>query len=73
VTDKNVHSLYGEKIQDYFEYYGLDLKIHQTMIGEKAKTIDTFLGICDAMEDFGIIRKVSSPFALPPSGTRVYR
>ncbi|KAM7189755.1 hypothetical protein V8F33_009894 [Rhypophila sp. PSN 637] len=57
VTDKNVHSLYGHRMQAYFGHYGLDVKIHQTRIGEKAKTIDTFLGICDAITEFGILRK----------------
>lgn len=58
VTDKNVFNLYGAKMEKYFEHYGLALKVHQTAIGEKAKTIETFLSICDSMTDFGIIRKV---------------
>ncbi|ETS75815.1 hypothetical protein PFICI_12759 [Pestalotiopsis fici W106-1] len=57
VTDKNVYNVYGHKMEKYFRHYGLDLKIHKTSIGEKAKTIDTFLEICDSMTDFGIIRK----------------
>ncbi|PSR76966.1 2-epi-5-epi-valiolone synthase [Coniella lustricola] len=57
VTDKNVFALYGPKMEAYFAHYGLSLKVHQTSIGEKAKTIDTFLSICDSMTDFGIIRK----------------
>lgn len=58
VTDKNVHGLYGDKMEAYFSHYGLALTIHKTSIGEKAKTIDTFLSICDSMTEFGIIRKV---------------
>ncbi|KAI1337546.1 Dehydroquinate synthase-like protein [Xylariaceae sp. FL0016] len=57
VTDKNVYGLYGQKMEEYFKHYELDLKVHQTSIGEKAKTIDTFLSIADSMTDFGIIRK----------------
>ncbi|KAI1840903.1 hypothetical protein JX265_013399 [Neoarthrinium moseri] len=57
VTDKNVYKLYGEKMEQYFHHFGLQLTVHKTSIGEKAKTIDTFLGICDSMTDFGIIRK----------------
>ncbi|KAI0203170.1 Dehydroquinate synthase-like protein [Astrocystis sublimbata] len=57
VTDKNVYALYGDKITKYFKHFDLTLKVHQTSIGEKAKTIDTFTGICDSMTDFGIIRK----------------
>lgn len=58
VTDKNVYGLYGQMMERYFEHYKLELKVHKTSIGEKAKTIDTFLSICDSMTDFGIIRKV---------------
>lgn len=57
VTDKNVYALYGAKMEHYFAHYGMSLTVYQTSIGEKAKTIETFLGICDAMTDFGIIRK----------------
>ena len=59
IMDKNIFDLYGEQMQAYFDHYGLDLKIHKTMIGEKAKTIETFLSIVDSMNEFGIIRKVS--------------
>ena len=58
VMDKNVYDIYGQKMEQYFRHYKLDLKVHKTSIGEKAKTIDTFLSICDSMTEFGIIRKV---------------
>ena len=58
VMDKNVYDLYGSQMEAYFEHYGLEVKVHKTSIGEKAKTIDTFLSIADSMNDFGIIRKV---------------
>lgn len=61
VTDKNVFGLYGDKMEKYFAHYGLTLKVHKTSIGEKAKTVDTWLSICDSMTDFGIIRKVWHP------------
>lgn len=60
VTDKNVYALYGQKMEEYFKHFNLILKVHQTSIGEKAKTVDTFLKICDSMTDFGIIRKVGA-------------
>lgn len=63
VTDKNVFGLYGDKMEKYFAHYGLTLQVHKTSIGEKAKTVDTWLSICDSMTDFGIIRKVWRPFA----------
>lgn len=62
VTDKNVYALYGDKMEAYFAHYGLKVQVHQTSIGEKAKTIDTFLSIADSMTEFGIIRKVSRVF-----------
>lgn len=58
VTDLNIYNIYGERMERYFHHYGLDLTIHKTKIGEKAKTIPTFLSIVDSMNDFGIYRKV---------------
>ncbi|KAL8923682.1 MAG: hypothetical protein Q9208_004434 [Pyrenodesmia sp. 3 TL-2023] len=57
VTDMNVFDVYGEQIEKYFQHYNLDLKVHKTKIGEKAKTIPTFLSIVDSMTEFGIYRK----------------
>lgn len=57
VTDLNVYNVYGEQIENYFQHHGLDLKVHKTKIGEKAKTIPTFLSIVDSMTEFGIYRK----------------
>lgn len=61
VMDFNVYNLYGDQVEAYFQHYGLTLQIHKTKIGEKAKTIDTFLSIVDSMTAFGIYRKVSRP------------
>jgi 3-dehydroquinate synthase len=55
--DLNIYNLYGEEMQKYFDHHKLELKIHKTMIGEKAKSMDTLLSIVDSMTDFGIIRK----------------
>ena len=57
IMDKNIYELYGQQMQKYFDHHGIELKIHQTMIGEKAKSLDTFTNIVDSMTDFGIIRK----------------
>ena len=59
VMDTNIFNVYGERMQNYFDYYNIDLDVHMTMIGEKAKCIDTFLSIVDSMNKFGIFRKVS--------------
>ena len=58
VMDLNIFNVYGEQMQAYFDHYGLDLEVHKTMIGEKAKSMDTLLSIVDSMNKFGIIRKV---------------
>lgn len=57
VIDVNVCGLYGNQIKEYFSSHGVRLVIHETKIGEQAKTMATLLSICDAMNDFGIIRK----------------
>ena len=66
VTDLNVYNVYGDQIERYFEHYGLELKIHKTKIGEKAKTIPTFLSIVDSMTEFGIYRKVLALLFVSP-------
>ncbi|KAI1480270.1 Dehydroquinate synthase-like protein [Daldinia eschscholtzii] len=57
VMDRQVYAIYGSKIEEYFDYFNIKLKVHQTSIGETAKTMDTFLGIVDKMNEVGIIRK----------------
>ncbi|KAH6880385.1 hypothetical protein B0T10DRAFT_565607 [Thelonectria olida] len=57
VMDLNIFNLYGQQLQDYFDHHGIALQVHKTMIGEKAKTMDTMLSIVDSMTEFGIIRK----------------
>ncbi|EXJ76504.1 3-dehydroquinate synthase [Cladophialophora psammophila CBS 110553] len=57
VMDYNIFNIYGEQMQKYFDHYNIDLDVHKTMIGEKAKSIDTFLSIVDSMSKFGIYRK----------------
>ncbi|KAF2015940.1 putative 3-dehydroquinate synthase [Aaosphaeria arxii CBS 175.79] len=57
IMDLNIYNIYGSQMQKYFDHHDMELKIHKTMIGEKAKSIETFLSIVDSMTDFGIIRK----------------
>jgi 3-dehydroquinate synthase len=58
VTDLNIYNLYGPLMRKYFEHHKIELKIHTTKIGEKAKTMPTLLSIVDSMNEFGIYRKV---------------
>lgn len=77
VMDENMEGLYGASIKEYFDHYEIPLTIHAMPVGEKAKTIHSLLGIVDAMNNFGIIRKVAGlPLLVPdrhecscPSGT----
>ncbi len=80
VMDLNIFNLYGEQMQTYFDHYDLELQTHKTMIGEKAKSIETLLGIVDSMTNFGIYRKVRLPASthaganrLPGACTRDWR
>ncbi|KAH7316798.1 hypothetical protein B0I35DRAFT_354241 [Stachybotrys elegans] len=57
VMDLNMFNLYGSQMQRYFDHHGIKLVIHKTMIGEKAKSIDTLLSIVDTMNEFGVYRK----------------
>lgn len=58
VMDANIFDIYGEQLQEYFDHHKLELQIHKTMIGEKAKSMDTLLSIVDSMNKFGVYRKV---------------
>jgi 3-dehydroquinate synthase len=57
VLDKNMKNLYGDEIQKYFDHHDLPLTFHAMPVGEKAKTIETMLAICDSMTKFGTFRK----------------
>ncbi|KAM4057788.1 3-dehydroquinate synthase domain-containing protein [Hirsutella rhossiliensis] len=57
VMDLNMFTLYGDQVQRYFDHHGIELRVHKTLIGEKAKSIDTLLKIFDTMNDFGVYRK----------------
>jgi len=57
VMDLNIFNIYGQALYDYMKHHNIELKVHKTMIGEKAKSMDTLLSIVDSMTEFGIIRK----------------
>ena len=59
--DLNIFNVYGQRMQEYFDHHNIELKIHKTMIGEKAKSLETFTSIVDSMTEFGIFRKVLLP------------
>jgi hypothetical protein len=47
----NVFDLYGHQMQEYLKHHNLELKIYQIMIGEQAKSLETFTQIVDSMTD----------------------
>ena len=53
VMDTNIFNVYGQQLKDYFDHYNIELKVHKTMIGEKAKSMETLLSIVDSMTEFG--------------------
>ncbi|MEC4813982.1 MAG: sedoheptulose 7-phosphate cyclase [Scytonema sp. PMC 1069.18] len=57
VVDANVNRLYGNQMQQYFEYHNIDLTIFPITITEPNKTIETFQTIIDAFADFKLVRK----------------
>ncbi|KAI6250323.1 Demethyl-4-deoxygadusol synthase [Erysiphe necator] len=57
VLDKNMKALYGDDIQKYFDHYKIPLTFHAMEVGEKAKNLESLLGIVQSMTSFGIIRK----------------
>lgn len=57
IMDLNIFNLYGRQLQAYCDHHGIQLKVHKTMIGEKAKTIETLMSIVDSMNEFGVYRK----------------
>jgi 3-dehydroquinate synthetase len=56
VVDKNVYGLYGEQMETYFTYYGIDLTVFPVAIKETDKTLRTLEEIVDELADFGLVR-----------------
>ena len=57
IVDANVYALYGGQMRAYFCHHGIALEVYRTKIGEKAKTMEALLAICEAMSGSGISRK----------------
>jgi 3-dehydroquinate synthase len=60
VMDTNIFNVYGQQLKNYFDHYNIELKVHKTMIGEKAKSMETLLSIVDSMTEFGKFCNLSS-------------
>jgi 3-dehydroquinate synthase len=57
IVDHTVYQLYGTQIQQYFQYYDIQLTVFPVAIKEPDKTIATFQKIIDAFCRFNLLRK----------------
>jgi len=57
IMDKNLESLYGERMSAYFDHHELPLTIASFKISENVKTMRTAEAMIDAMQDFGLNRQ----------------
>jgi demethyl-4-deoxygadusol synthase len=57
VVDANVYKFYSSKMQEYFQYYGIELTVFPITITEPNKTIQSFEKIIDAFAEFRLVRK----------------
>ncbi len=57
IVDDTVNQLYGSQLQQYFQYYGIELTVFPVSIKEPDKTIETWQTIIDAFCRFNLRRK----------------
>ncbi|PSF36296.1 3-dehydroquinate synthase [Aphanothece hegewaldii CCALA 016] len=57
IVDQTVYEIYGEQMQDYFDYHEIELTAFPITIRETDKTLDTLKLIIDQFADFGLLRK----------------
>jgi 3-dehydroquinate synthase len=57
IVDDTVNQLYGSQLQQYFQYYGIELTVFPVSIKEPNKTIATWQTIIDAFCRFNLLRK----------------
>jgi demethyl-4-deoxygadusol synthase len=57
IVDDTVYQLYGSQLQQYFQYYGIELTVFPVVIREPDKTLETFQTIIDAFCRFNLLRK----------------
>lgn len=57
IVDSIVYQLYGSQLEQYFQYYGIQLTVFPVSIKEPNKTIETFQTIIDAFCRFNLLRK----------------
>lgn len=56
VVDAQIHDLYGEQIETYFEHHGIELSVFTLNIAEPDKAMDTLETIIDEFDRYGLMR-----------------
>lgn len=57
VVDEQVHRYHGARIAAYFRHHGIDARLFVLPGGESAKTVDAWLDVAGALDDFPIHRR----------------
>jgi 3-dehydroquinate synthetase len=57
IVDAEVHALYGEEMEAYFEHHRVDLQVFPVSIRETEKSLASLELIVDAFDRFGLLRK----------------
>ncbi|WP_010232856.1 3-dehydroquinate synthase [Clostridium arbusti] len=56
VTDSNVNSIYGQKVEDNLKSEDYNVKTFVVEAGEKSKSVNVLLNLYDELLDFGVTR-----------------
>jgi len=64
VVDETVHSLYGERIEAYFEHHNVETRLLVLPTTEENKDMDMVLQIAEAIHDLGIDRRLDPVIAI---------
>ena len=64
VVDENVHRLYGDRIEAYFEHHSAEMRLLVLPTDEEHKDMDMVLEIAAAIHDLGIDRRLDPVIAI---------
>ena len=57
IVDHNVFDMYEERMNEYFNSYGVKPTLHRAVVSEDNKSVENMLQYCQYMTDFGILRR----------------
>jgi len=64
VVDETVHSLFGDRVEAYFEHNGVETRLLVLPTTEENKNMDLVLEIAEAIHDLGIDRRLDPVIAI---------